>query len=705
MPRQLLGLLFIILVSVVAAFTMTGRPAVAQEDNLPPDITADLPFFERWLGSPHADPTSPAFSYWNDLEPSLIPKGCAKCHSRTGFEDFLGVDGTPAGQVDRPHPVGTVIDCVACHNDAFTNKTTVTMPSGIELHAAADETRCAECHQGRQSAMGIDAMIQNAGASLDTVSDALDFGRTHNNPGVALKYGTAAKGGYEYAGKAYDSEFTHVPGYRTCTECHDAFSMAVRVEECQTCHTEVKTAADLVKIRMAGSAVDYNGNGNVDEGIFAEIASLQAMLYQNIQTYAREVSGHPLVHTPDTYPYFFNDLNQNGKLEASEAAYDNRFRDWTPRLLRAAYNYEASLRDPGAYAHNPKYVIQLLYDATASLNQAVWEQIDMSLLHRIDTGHFAGSEETFRRWDAEGEVPRLCAKCHSAQGLPTFLANGVNTSQPPSNGFDCNTCHDDLTTYSLYQIKSVVFPSGAVLDSGYVETNLCMSCHQGRYAIAGLTKLIGNTAPDDPLAPTFFVDSHRFSAAATRYGSEAKPAYEYPGKSYKGFNDHGYGYFNQCTDCHRTHALEVRANDCVNCHEEIERGAALRDIRFLPGDFDGDGDETEGIYHEIETLQKLLYAEMRRYAAETIGKPIVYVPTGYPYFFFDLDGDGAPDRREITAENAYNAWTPRLLRAAFDYQYASGDAGAFAHNSQYIIQTLYDSIEDLGGDVTALLRP
>lgn len=705
MYRQLLGLMLILFLTATAVIGAVERPAAAQEDAPVPDITDDLPFFERWLGSAHADLTAPAFSYWNDLEPPLIPKGCAKCHSRTGFEDFLGIDGSIAGQVDRPHPVGTVIDCAACHSDAFADKTTVMMPSGIELHAAADETRCVECHQGRQSAVGIDAMISNAGASLDTVSDALDFARTHNNPGVALKYGTLVKAGYEYAGLAYDTEFTHVAGYNTCTECHESFTLEVKLTECQQCHTEVKTTADLLKIRTDGSAVDYNGNGNVDEGIYAEITSLQALLYQAIQTYARQVSKHALVHTLDTYPYFFNDGNQNGKLEAGETNYDNRYLAWTPRLLKAAYNYEASLRDAGAYAHNPKYVIQLLHDSIDSLNQAIWDPIDLSLMQRDDIGHFAGSDETFRHWDAEGEVPRLCAKCHAAQGLPTFLKNGVNTSQPPSNGFDCSTCHDDLTTFSLHQVKSVVFPSGAIIDSGYAETNLCMSCHQGRYAIAGLVKLIGDAEPDQQLPEMNFVDSHNFSAAATRYGAEARPAYEYPGKTYQGFNDHGYGYFNQCTDCHRTHALEVRAHDCVNCHEEIERGATFRDIRFLPGDFDGDGDDTEGIYYEIETLRAQLYAEIQRYAAEQLDRPIVYVPTGYPYFFNDLDRNGAPDRQEIKADNAYNTWTPRLLQAAFNYQNASGDAGAFAHNSQYIIQTLYDSIEDLGGDVATLLRP
>ena len=33
------------------------------------------------------------------------------------------------------------------------------------------------------------------------------------------------------------------------------------------------------------------------------------------------------------------------------------------------------------------------------------------------------------------------------------------------------------------------------------------------------------------------------------------------------------------------------------------------------------------------------------------------------------------------------------------------DPGAYAHNPTYILQVLYDSIEDVGGDVTSLVRP
>ena len=44
---------------------------------------------------------------------------------------------------------------------------------------------------------------------------------------------------------------------------------------------------------------------------------------------------------------------------------------WTPRLMKAAYNYQFVFKDPGAYAHNPTYATQLLHDALADLGAKV----------------------------------------------------------------------------------------------------------------------------------------------------------------------------------------------------------------------------------------------------------------------------------------------------------------------------------------------
>jgi hypothetical protein len=98
---------------------------------------------------------------------------------------------------------------------------------------------------------------------------------------------------------------------------------------------------------------------------------------------------------------------------------------------------------------------------------------------------------------------------------------------------------------------------------------------------------------------------------------------------------------------------------------------------------------------------------MQEYAASTAGADaIIYDSHSYPYFFIDTDGDGASaGPSEANFGNRYGSWTPALLRAAYNYQYASKDPGAFAHNADYILQILYDSLRDMGGDVGGMTRP
>lgn len=56
-------------------------------------------------------------------------------------------------------------------------------------------------------------------------------------------------------------------------------------------------------------------------------------------------------------------------------------------------------------------------------------------------------------------------------------------------------------------------------------------------------------------------------------------------------------------------------------------------------------------------------------------------------------------------EGRYESWTPRLLRAAYNYPWVAKDPGAFAHNGKYILQVLCDSRRDLGASVSGMVRP
>jgi hypothetical protein len=382
--------------------------------------------------------------------------------------------------------------------------------------------------------------------------------------------------------------------------------------------------------------------------------------------------------------------------------------------LKAAYNYQVSVKDPGAFAHGGKYIIELLYDSIEDLNGALATPIDLSEANRVDDGHFAGSEEPFRHWDEDGEVSATCSKCHSAGGLPLFLKDGSTISQPLANGFKCTTCHQSISLVNgqleapRYEVAEVEFPSGAVIDSGDPNMNLCMNCHQGRTSTVTVNEATEGIDDDTVDEALRFLNVHYFAAGATRFGTEAKGAYEYEGKEYVGFFEH-ISDFDGCTECHSTHGLDVQVAECGDCHDGVETVEDLRTIRESDEDFDGDGNTDEGLAEEIDTMREALYAAIQDYAKNEVGTAIAYNTSANPYFFIDTNGNGEADPDESNSDNRYATWTPRLLRAAYNYQYSTKDPGAFTHNGRYILQTLYDSLEDLSTqvsvDTTGMIRP
>ena len=713
--------LLIFLVAVLAACSGGAEPDTAAVDcpDCPdcPEIICptpkggEVPFEAAWAGSGHADSAADAFRHWDEEEDGLVAEDCAKCHSTAGYLDFHGADGTEAGSIEGEVVAADVmgVQCVTCHNPVVVRKTSVLMPSGIEITGLGDEARCMECHQGRESVVSVNAKIlETTGADelaevdLDAVEEELSFSNIHYYAAAATKYGTLAKGGYEYAGKSYDGNFAHVDSFDTCIECHSPHTLEVQIDSCTVCHGEGEPST----FRMESSAVDYDGDGDLEEGVAAEIAGLQEALYKALQAYAADVAGTAVVYDSHAYPYFFIDTNADGEVTDGEAIYPNQYDSWTPRMLQAAYNYQVSQKDPGAFAHGGKYIIQLLYDSIADLDAGL-----VAGLARDDHGHFRGSADAFRHWDEDGMVDWDCARCHSAEGLPTYLTQtmeiddmvvGVQIAQPIPNGLQCETCHGGGEWPDRYYVPSVTFPSGEIVTTAAGdESGLCMSCHQGNSSTVEVNKAVEGLGANQVSEELEFINIHYFAAGASRFGTEVQGGYEFAGKSYVGYFPHKEG-FETCTDCHDAHELEVKTDNCFTCHAGAED---VKDIRMSEVDYDGDGDVEEGIYGEIATLKEALYAAIQAYAANTVGAPILFDSHAYPYFFNDSDGDGEAGPGEAIYPNKYASWTPNLLKAAYNLQYASKDPGGFVHNAKYVIQLLIDSIQAVGGSTAGYSRP
>ncbi len=655
-------------------------------------LAVEVPFEAEWASSGHADATSEAFVHWDADEPPEVAAGCAKCHSTPGYRDFLGADGTDAGVVDNPAPIGTTVECIACHNKATETLDSVTFPSGVEVTGLSDEARCMQCHQGRASGDSVDAKIADANVpNDDTPSGALGFINIHYYAAAATRFGGVVKGGYQYAGKSYDVKFAHVEGIDTCDSCHDPHSLEVKVDACGVCHPGVVGQEDLKDIRLVGSTSDYDGDGNTAEGIKDEIEGLQEILYGAIQAYGA-AAGTPIIYDSHAYPYFFIDTDGNGQVDEGEGSYGNQYNVFTARLLKAAYNFQVSMKDPGAFAHGGKYIIQLLHDSIEDLDSDLIED-----LARNDSGHFAGSTEAWRHWDDDGEVSGSCAKCHSATGLPFLMKEGISIPEPVSNGMLCTTCHDSLPEFTRYAVSNVEFPSGAKLSfgEGDEDSNLCISCHQGRSSGASVEAAVAGLDADEVSTSLRFMNIHYLPAGVTVFGTEAGGAYEYPGRDYDGRLVHTEA-FDACTECHDSHSGKVNGKACVECHNSD----VPRDIRRNPQpDYDDDGNVFESIADEIDGLAATLYYYIQNYAMNQAGTPIIYDSHSYPYFFVDTNGNGKVDSGESSYGNSYNAFTPRLLKAVYNYQYVMKDPGAYAHNGTYVVQVLQNTLRDLpGGD-------
>jgi hypothetical protein len=231
-----------------------------------------------------------------------------------------------------------------------------------------------------------------------------------------------------------------------------------------------------------------------------------------------------------------------------------------------------------------------------------------------------------------------------------------------------------------------------------VDSNLCIECHQGRESTVTVNNYLGDKPVDTPDPKISFRNVHYFAAGATLFGDAAKGAYQYDGQEYVGQNiTHP---LNKCTDCHDVHALNVKVDACKGCHTNVEDVEDLEAIRFASNttDWNGNGNVTEGVALEIDGLREALYLAIQA-GAEQAGTPILYDAGAYPYWLWTWTRTAAAERR-----GQWGTTRGRLVaESCLQLPYAAKSVPS--PTIQVRLQFLYDSIQDVGGDVAGFTRP
>jgi hypothetical protein len=544
--------------------------------------------------------------------------GCGRCHNSDNFRDFTGADGssseaqsaasvayisgqtqfldglsTVAGPAKDPNRTPGQMHCNTCHNSTtdahfgswadkkvFVRNVTLTLDGVTAL--------CAQCHDGARpqyNAAQLDWVLglpSNAAVGADQQLVASNATvRAHYLPAAATMYGKEVGNWSQYSGMNYTGRNPH-GGKAQCTFCHDAHDGTLPADgtgalqvggKCGVCHFEgtarITTMAKLEEVRQYGFEGDIDGNGAA-ESLQVEIAGLQATLYTAIQTYADKVVGTKICNiipaagttNPDNKLYVWDGSTP---CATTMTAYNK----YTPRLLKAAYNFLMSQNDFGSWAHNPRYAIEVLFDTITDLNAGLvakgFGAVPFGAAKRSFGGHF-GAADAASPYSAfvyhgapQGFTSEACYQCHGGQGgfeaylavdpaaLTSRTVPAVITDANKVTGMQCGTCHtfgDNMKgVRSAESIGTVYFPpqkgSPPPANQNVVAvaaTNLpnsvalCGSCHSGRENGASIDIKIGTTTNN--VWSLSFVNPHYLGAAGMMLGSTAGVMYQFPGMNY-----------------------------------------------------------------------------------------------------------------------------------------------------------------------------
>jgi hypothetical protein len=339
-----------------------------------------------------------------------VATDCVRCHTTTGLINYISsnfANISPWGKASDTSK--ETLQCNGCHDKTYdyTSQRSVGAVQAFYNYSSKNTKKllvnrtysnigksnlCLLCHVGRESGDTLTAVAALPISGVRFVNyTSQAFINSHYLTGGATLFGVSA---YPFPGMLYVANSAH-----TGVEASPNLPVDnVTQGPCVTCHMQKITPISINGVVVnkpshlftpelvpGGVCLGCHGAGfppatpadvtTIKSGYGAALLALKVMLQEN---------PFRKMYWGSDNPYFFNDTNGNGKLDPAEINRNNGTTKWhsvgSPvvdnkesgmRNLGAAFNYNLLAHDTGAFAHNPTYVKQIIFDSIDWLDDNV----------------------------------------------------------------------------------------------------------------------------------------------------------------------------------------------------------------------------------------------------------------------------------------------------------------------------------------------
>ncbi|MDT8419039.1 MAG: cytochrome c3 family protein [Desulfuromonadales bacterium] len=456
----------------------------------------DFEIYTGYAESGHGDTTAPAWMHypWTDASRA----SCQPCHTTTGYVNAM------TGSTNVPdNTTQEVLTCIGCHSNAgtgeirpeataytaqFGNGASFTYP---ELGAS---NTCVRCHSGRESGESI----------------TLSAGDFSNQSFINFHCLTA--GAQVFAATGYVLGVTPTGGYHQNVGIDNNQSTGEQ-GPCVTCHMGIGTADHTWEV------VSHDAGGNVD-GILsnacvnchaaltpADLNNAKGDVAAAMAELQAALAAVGVVYSPN-YPYFY-ESDGTTALKNWDGIVVNGLTGQGKDVMGAAYNYNLIAHDPGAYAHNIQYALELIAQSIDFLNgDAVGvPQVVLDVQAARTADHAGGGGATI----VVASESNTCGACHENELLEWNLSAKANDDESPSSGLsryadnpvnqtELNALADEfgnpLVARSCQACHAPTFeaPEGILVEAASVRD------HSSEYRIAGAVSCAGCHQDAQPVA-------------------------------------------------------------------------------------------------------------------------------------------------------------------------------------------------------------